>query len=170
MPNPHITVYPGHIGFRALRALAMVSIAASCAVLLPGCSDSEESEAPNAAAATEDSETVRVDQYVVRGEVVRIPGADDPAAEFMVRHEAIPHYRASASKLGMNTMTMPFPLAPELSLEGVHVGDKVELTFEVRFDTEKDRPIAYHATEVRTLPPETVLDFTPLPKSTPAAP
>jgi hypothetical protein len=67
----------------------------------------------------------------------------------------------------MNTMTMPFPVAAELSLEGIAIGDKVELTFEVRFDTEKDSPVSYEATEVVKLPAETELDFSPLPKPAP---
>lgn len=170
MPNTEINALPRRFGSRAVSALAAILIAAPCAILLPGCSDSEEPDTQTTAPAPDESESIRTDQYVVRGEVVRLPSAAEPAAEFMVRHEAIPHYRASGSKLGMNTMTMPFPVGPDLSLEGVQVGDKIELTFEVRFDTEKDRPIAYHATEVLKLPPETVLDFSPLPKSTPAAP
>ena len=122
----------------------------------------------------EQADTIRLDQYVVRGQVVRLPSIADPTAEFVVRHEAIPHYRASGAKLGMNTMAMPFPVATDLSLAGINVGDKIELTFEVQFDTENDRPVSYQATAITPLPASTELDFTPLPKSnspkTPDAP
>jgi Cu/Ag efflux protein CusF len=167
MPNFKNRIQPRRRCVRAIAApFAALALSLSVAALA-GCSEREEPEAQSAPAAPDASETIRVDQYVVRGEVVRLPDPSNPAAEFMVRHEAIPHYRSSGSKQGMNTMTMPFPVAAELSLEGIAIGDKVELTFEVRFDTEKDSPVSYEATEVVKLPAETELDFSPLPKPAP---
>lgn len=148
----------------SIWALTLLS-ASLLATGLAGCARDSDDETPEQATQSA-AEAVRTDLYVVRGEVRRVPNPSDPAAEFVVRHEAIPHYRASGGKLGMNTMAMPFPVAAGLSLDEVKVGDKVEVTFEVEYNVEQDRPIAYRATLVQKLPDDTQLDFTPLPKPT----
>lgn len=112
---------------------------------------------PSAPAA--EATSIRVDRYVVRGQVAMLPDPANPSAEFQVRHEAIPQFVGPEGKLGMDTMTMPFPLADGLSLESVKVGDKIELTFDVDYDTTQRSPVAYRATEVKALPAETTLDF-----------
>lgn len=114
--------------------------------------------------------SIHKDVYVVRGRVAQVPDPQNPASEFQVHHEAIPHFRGSGGRLGMNVMTMPFPLAEGLSLAEVKVGDVIELTFEVDFDVENDRPVGYRATDVKPLPTDTELDFTPLPRNPDAAP
>ncbi|HYE03565.1 MAG TPA: copper-binding protein [Phycisphaerales bacterium] len=91
----------------------------------------------------------------MRGIVTELP---DPATRkgFRVRHEAIDTFKnARGETVGMGAMTMHFPLAPGVALEGVEVGDVVELTFEVW-----SRPrIRYHVTRVVRLPKETKLEF-----------
>lgn len=98
-------------------------------------------------------ETV-VERYEVRGEVVRLPSAEADA--LTVRHEAIPGFvGVDGQVVGMDSMTMPFPLAEGVALDGVEVGDKVEFTLEVAW--EGDPP--YRITRVEELGAETVLDF-----------
>jgi hypothetical protein len=52
----------------------------------------------------------------------------------MVHHEAIPEFvDRKGERSGMDSMTMPFEVAEEVPLAGVAPGDKVEMTFEVRW-------------------------------------
>lgn len=108
--------------------------------------------------------TTTIHSYTVRGEVAALPDAADIRTEFRVRHESIPEFKGGGGEVGMSTMTMPFPLKNGLSLEGIAIGDKVELTFDVIFDVKKDSPVDWYAVSVKELPPETVLDFSPLPE------
>ena len=71
--------------------------------------------------------------YSVTGVVKALPGNGRAANEILVKHEPIPNYRDEAGNVvGMAAMTMPFYLAPQTGVEGIHVGDSVELTVEQR--------------------------------------
>jgi hypothetical protein len=107
--------------------------------------------------------TIEKHTYTVRAQIVTLPEPGSPTGELQVRHEAMPHFRAGGGELGMNTMIMPFPLAEGLSLSGLSVGQKIDLTFEVDFDTAKDALAGYRATKIEPLPDSTELDWTPLP-------
>jgi Cu/Ag efflux protein CusF len=88
-----------------------------------------------------------VQTYRVRGVVVSLPRAGD--ASLTLRHQAVPDFvDRSGERVGMDGMTMPFPVAPGLDLEGVAAGDAVEFTLTVDWDAE--RPI--EVTAVRELP------------------
>jgi Cu/Ag efflux protein CusF len=51
--------------------------------------------------------------------------------EILVKHQEIPEYRDESGKVvGMMAMTMPFYLAPGLALDGIALGDRVELQVE----------------------------------------
>ena len=87
--------------------------------------------------------------YTVKGRVEQLPDPRVPGSMFQVHHEDIPGFVRQDGTLGMNAMTMPFPPAPGVSLEGLSVGDEVELTFEVLWD----RIPPQQATAVRKLAP-----------------
>lgn len=71
--------------------------------------------------------------YTVRGVVWQLPTAGGPR-ELVVFHEAIPEFvDRKGERSGMDSMTMPFGVAPDVPLDGVAEGDKVELTFELRW-------------------------------------
>ncbi len=71
--------------------------------------------------------------FKVKGVVRALPGEGRASNELLVKHEAIPDYRDSSGEVvGMMAMTMPFYLAPELSLKGIAEGDAVELVVEQR--------------------------------------
>lgn len=93
--------------------------------------------------------------YTVRGQVESVPEPGNPGSGFEVHHEAIDNFVKPGGGLGMNAMTMEFPPGPGVSLDGISVGDIVEVTFEVRL---KPR-IRWHATRVVRLPPDTKLEF-----------
>lgn len=97
--------------------------------------------------------------YTVRGLVERIPNPSDPRAEFMVRHEEIPEFRAPGGVTGMKAMVMPFPVRTGVSLAGLSRGDAIELTFAVEYDEARDALKRYYVTAWKPLPPGTALDF-----------
>lgn len=94
------------------------------------------------------------DVYRVRGLVRQLPSG--PANELHVRHEAIEGFRnAGGEVVGMESMTMPFPLADASLAAGLEAGDRIEMEFEVRWDS--GHPL--RITAIDELPPETRLAF-----------
>jgi len=92
--------------------------------------------------------------YTVRGVVASLP-SDNAIDEFSVHHEAIPDYQSINGSVGMHEMVMPFPVPDRSVLEGIAVGDKVELTFGERFEPNHRMGVI----SVVKLPAETVLDI-----------
>jgi len=102
-----------------------------CAAFAAGAAcERSPKPAPQAAASTLPTRT-----YTVKGRVAQLPDAAVRGSMFQVAHEDIPDFADRDGKaVGMNAMTMPFPPAPGVSLDGLGVGDEIELTFEVRWD------------------------------------
>lgn len=72
-------------------------------------------------------------EFKVKGVVKVLPKTEKEPREILVKHEAIPEYRDSdGAVVGMAAMTMPFYLAPSVKLDGIAVGDPVEMNVEVR--------------------------------------
>jgi Cu/Ag efflux protein CusF len=88
-----------------------------------------------AGACTPAAEEAEVHRYTVAGEIVRLPEAGRPdGAEIYIRHEAVPTFVDSKGEtVGMEAMTMGFPLARSLDLTGLAAGDRIEFDFEVRW-------------------------------------
>jgi hypothetical protein len=99
----------------------------------------------------------RADQtYTVRGLVESILEPGKPASEFTVKHEPIDNFVDKEGQVvGMGSMAMPFTPAKGLSFQGLRPGDKVELTFEIRW---KGNPYM-QITHIAKLPPDTSLTF-----------
>lgn len=113
--------------------------------------------------------------YTTRGVITTLPPPPSSAAAqraglgqmLSIHHESIPTFK---NKFGetqpMKSHDMPFPnLADGLSLDGLAVGDKVELTFEVRWKHEK----TWVLTRLAKIASETPLDLggraaTPVPE------
>lgn len=102
--------------------------------------------------------------YSTRGEVVALPGIEGDALK--LHHERIPTFankdgkvgKDSQGKPGMKPMTMPFGKAPSVSYEGLKIGDKVGVTFEVNWSAERpDQRIVI--TKIEKLAADTSLDF-----------
>ena len=92
--------------------------------------------------------------YQVRGQVVDVPR--EGVGDLTVHHETIPDFRDREGKPSeMESMSMPFAVAPGVSLAGVAPGDKVEMTFEVRWSGD----VPLHVVELRELPESTALDL-----------
>ena len=64
--------------------------------------------------------------YHVKGIIKALPGNGRAANEVLIKHEQMPDYRDISGKVvGMHGMTMPFYLAPGVSVEGLSIGDDV---------------------------------------------
>lgn len=112
-----------------------------CAVLLAACKEPVPAPPPAA------------DHYVVRGEIARLPAR--PGDELSVRHEAIPGFKdRTGATVGMDAMVMGFGVGPGLSLGGLEVGDKVQVTFAVDWA----RP-SLTVEKLERLPADTLLQF-----------
>jgi Cu/Ag efflux protein CusF len=150
--------------------LPAAALAVSLAALCAGCAGpggrsngaggAGETAAP-AAAEPAAAPSGPVQTYQVRGEIAGLPDPNDPSKEFLIHHEAIGRFTGiDGDVVGMDSMTMPFPLAEGLSLAGLAVGDKVRFTLEVEWDG--DPP--YRITRIDKLPPDSALDFGAAPK------
>jgi Cu/Ag efflux protein CusF len=94
--------------------------------------------------------------YVVRGRVVELPDPKNPTKEFRVHHEPIPTFKTPAGEVvGMREMIMPFPVSDPSLLEGVAVGDIVELTFADWYKPMR----TYKVTKLVKLAPDTKLEL-----------
>jgi Cu/Ag efflux protein CusF len=98
------------------------------------------------------------DVYTVHGVVEKLPQADGPDKDLYIHHVPIPTFRDEHGKVvGMMSMTMPFPVAPGVSLAGISPGDPVEFTFTVAWKGHA----GYQITKIDKLPPGTVVNFEP---------
>lgn len=99
-----------------------------------------------------------VDSYAMRGEIARLPHPG--AREIVIRHEAVPGFRDESGKVvGMEAMTMPFTLAPDLpasALGGLAPGDRIAFTLEMRW--RDPREIA-RISRIERLPAGTLLSW-----------
>ncbi len=94
--------------------------------------------------------------YPCRGRVVMLPDAARPLNELQIHHEPIESFANPNGTLGMPSMVMPFPTAPDATLAGLAVGDVIEFDFAV-WTTPGSR--GFEARNIRELPPETKLDL-----------
>jgi hypothetical protein len=94
--------------------------------------------------------------YTLRAQVAQAPDPANPAAGLYLYHEAIDDWVSRDGKVeGMDPMTMPFPVAPGVSLTGLAAGDKVEVTLHADWSADT----AIRITSLRELPADTRLDF-----------
>jgi hypothetical protein len=94
--------------------------------------------------------------YTVRGRVAQLPEPGNPASGFVVAHQAVDDFvDRQGEVVGMDPMTMTFPLSSEVSLAGLAVNDPVEFTLHV--DWSATPPV--RITQVHKLPPGTPIVF-----------
>jgi Cu/Ag efflux protein CusF len=93
------------------------------------------------------------ERYTVRGAVENLTEAQgQPVA--LIHHEAIPDFvDGYGEKRTMMSMAMAFGIERGVSLDGIAVGDKVEVTFAV----DRERYPSFHITALRELPADTEL-------------
>ncbi len=107
---------------------------------------------------------VTLPTYTVRGEIDALPGIE--SSVLRLHHERIPTFASkdgkvgkdSQGKPGMKPMTMAFAKNPDVSYDGLKVGDKVEVIIEIRWDAPNHEDMLC-ITKLTKLAPETKLDF-----------
>lgn len=78
-----------------------------------------------------------MDLYIVRGRIESLPDPAVPTSEFVAYHEPIDNFKnASGEEVGMDSMSMPFPVGRHVPLDGFGVGDLVEIEFVARYTPE----------------------------------
>jgi len=140
----------------ALAGLLLLPLVAACG----GDDQDAGTAAPNGAettAAADDAATANdVQNYEVRGQITGLPDDADPQANLTIRHEAIDQFVSmNGEVVGMSSMSMPFPVADEVDLGEMEVGDKVRFTLTVDWDGDP----AYQVTTMETLPEDTELEY-----------
>ena len=94
--------------------------------------------------------------YTVRGQVTQLPDPNNPGTGLHLNHEAIDDFvDREGEMVGMDPMTMPFPVDEKVSLEGIAPGDVVELELHVDWGAETEAEIV----GIRELPPGTKLVY-----------
>jgi Cu/Ag efflux protein CusF len=135
-----------------VRCLALVVLSST----LAGCgADRRAASTARVSSAVSPATAAGADGvYRVRGEIARLPAS--PGGEVSIRHESIPDFRDREGKVvGMMAMIMPFGVAPDATLAGLAVGDRVEFRLEIRWRSSPPATVG----DFRRLPPETRLEF-----------
>ena len=147
-----------------------IAVAVVACAALGGCGSRESK--PESKPQADPLVGLTLHSYTVRGEVVSLPS---DTTDLQIHHEAIPEFKNPDGSLGMDTMVMPFwppqglskddpriaARIAKFSLDGIAVGEPVEVTFEVVLDGE-GKILGFYAATVTELPPETALDFSAL--------
>jgi hypothetical protein len=94
--------------------------------------------------------------YTVRGQVTQLPDPGNPGTGLYLNHEAVDDFVSRDGEMvGMDPMTMSFPVDEEVPLEGIGVGDVVEFKLHVDWGAETEVEIV----GIRELPPGTKLVY-----------
>lgn len=141
------------------RGILMLMLLGLLGLTVAGCGgDNGNDEATSSDAAGGEAAVAAADpveRYTVLGTVSKLPEASGDTNLYL-RHAAIPDYKNEAGvAVGMKAMTMPFPLAEGVSIEGLEVGDPVEFTFTMRWTPTG----SYEIVEIVELPAGTEIDF-----------
>jgi len=97
--------------------------------------------------------------YTVRGQVTQLPDPANPGTGLYLNHEAIDDFVSRDGEMvGMDPMTMSFLVDEEVPLEGIGVGDVVEIELRVDWGAETTPGIA-EIVGIRELPPGTKLTY-----------
>lgn len=153
--NSHSTQSPAWARLRIALGAAL-SLAAAAVLMVPiSC---EHTATPTHTYPTVTPTTPAEHTYTTRGILIRLPGKDKREV-FQIHHEEIKEFKDKNDKvIGMHEMIMPFEdISPKANFAGLSPGDKVSMTFEVRW---KSDPTAL-VVAISKLPPETQLNLSP---------
>ncbi len=136
--------------YSAVRTTAIFTLALAC-LFTPACSDEPSHESSD-----EPSPNTVVHTYTLRGKIVSLPDASNPASELKIHHQAIKGFKNAQGEVHpMRAMTMAFPPGPEVSLQEFAVGDVVEFVFRMQWEPTHEMS----ADSIKKLPADTELVF-----------
>lgn len=139
------------------RLSMMVALVAGIIAVGQGCSRKDDSAKKSDASAQPAGPTT---QYVLRGVLEQLPRAGGQDHEIYVHHEPIADFRNDQGVVtGMPEMSMPFTVDPSVSLGNLVAGDKVQLTWQIRWQPQVQAMV----TAIEKLPAGTEMNFRPLP-------
>ncbi len=139
---------------------ARFAAAVLAAAVVAACSDQTEGEGTGS---NENAGPAIIHTYAVKGRIVSLPAPSNPASELRIHHEAINEFKHSDGRPApMKSMTMPFPPAAGVSLDGFSEGDVVEFTFDVQWEPTPGMSL----TAIDKLPADTGLSFEQSPGDT----
>jgi Copper binding periplasmic protein CusF len=134
-------------------------------LVLAGCPAKQVPQRPVAQLAADAPETqsaaveIRsgIWRYTTRGIIENLPAKRGVARDLAIHHEPlVAFYSKDGTNVGMKAMVMDFPsIAPDVSLEGLAVGDVVVFDFVVDW---KSRDV-WTVTRLAKLPKDTPLNF-----------
>lgn len=127
--------------------------------------DSDHDHAGHDHSHDQDDAEARMDVYTgVRGEIKSMPTDGIAGDDAKFRHAQIVDFKSADGSIpvtadgiaGMRSMTMPFPMADGVSLDGYSVGDKIKFDFEVSWD---DGRASWEVTRIEKLDPSVEIDY-----------
>ena len=139
-------------GFNVWNKMCIACLVMSLGLLVTGCSKEEKSPPDEAVTAG----TTRADVYHLRGRVVSLPVASNPASELQIHHEKIDGFKVESGEVSpMSAMTMSFAPGKNETLEGIAVGDAIQFTFEMQWEPSLEMRVV----DIKKLPVDTELAF-----------
>lgn len=155
-----------HSPIRPEPTLRSLLAAALLALLAIGCgqpaddTETAETPAPIAETPADESEAAVEDGgaklYSVRGEVIENHGDRTPRG-LVLHHEAIDDFESITGDVwGMDSMTMPFLVSDDVTLDDLAEGDKIAFTLRVDWSDDDTPQIV---TGLEKLPADTELEF-----------
>lgn len=149
---------------RPRPATGVVVSLCALALFVPACQQASDPSSAQVEEAHNHPEHTSCDvrAFTTRGKIVTLPDPANPATELQIHHEHIPDFIGWDGQLhinsdgvpGMKAMTMPFDVAFNSMLDGLAVGDKVELTMVMDLAHQ-----LYWIRELTKLEPDTALDY-----------
>lgn len=100
----------------------------------------------------------------VIGEIKSLPRPESNGESTKIRHVQIKDFKGADGEIpvtadgipGMRSMTMAFPMAEGVSIDGYSVGDKVDFDFEVTWDNGR---ATWEVTRIEKLDPSVEIDY-----------
>ncbi|WP_432797321.1 copper-binding protein [Poriferisphaera sp. WC338] len=135
--------------------LTGLNLCLGAVLMAGGCgSEADQAEVHSAGAkAVVASAPIATETYTVRGELVEMK---DAKGRIKVKHEAIPTFKSKKGDVvGMNSMTMLFPVGEGVLLDSYAKGNKIEMKMVVDWNTTG----VYYISEIKKLPADTKLAF-----------
>jgi len=153
------------------RTLIVASMLLCASTLFSGCSKStppsETAKAQDGQPDTPSAQRSTPDIYPgILGVIKALPIAGDPTSDLKIRHQQVPTFKSKDGTVhvnakgvaGMGSMSMPFPLAKGVSVDGFVVGDQVMFTLEVNWNGPNG--MSFQVTQISKIDPGTKIDFT----------